>query len=252
MNNLYEAFHKYFEIVIADTPELLEEVFRIRFQVLCIEQRLPGFDISHYPDGLESDSYDRHSCHILLKHRATGNFMGTVRLIMFDPLNPEKQFPIELHTQFDPELLDVNKLSRRHTAEISRFVILERYVRRKADHRNTKVMKGSKKNIVTERRCFPNIGLSFVVGILRLSAEHDLRNWLSVMDPALNRLLSYFGADLNPVGPLIDYHGLRRPYFIKVVDAVDKMYSKDHDAWELATDYGKYYSSDKQTWGDAD
>jgi N-acyl amino acid synthase of PEP-CTERM/exosortase system len=245
MNDLHNAFHKYFEIVIADTPELLQEVFRIRFQVLCVEQRLPGFDISHYPDGLESDSYDHHSCHILLQHRATGNFMGTVRLIMFDPMDPEKPFPIELHTQFNHELLDMNKLSRRHTAEISRFVILEHYVRRKADRGNPKPMEDSKK-VVTERRerrSFPNLGLSFVVGIVRLSAQHDIRNWVSAMDPAMNRLLNYFGADLNPVGPLIDYHGLRRPYFKKITDVLDKMHSKSHDAWEVATNYGKYYHS---------
>lgn len=246
MNNLYEAFHKYFKVVVADTPELLEEVFRIRFQVLCVEQRLPGFDISNYPDGLESDSYDQHSCHILLQHRDSGDFMGTVRLIMFDPMNPEKPFPMELHTRFDPELFDITKLSRRHTAEISRFVILERYIRRRADRCTAKNIEGNKKNTVTERRCFPNIGLSFVVGILRLSAQYDLKNWVSVMDPALNRLLSYFGADLNPVGPLIDYHGLRRPYFIRIIDAVNKMHSKDREAWELATENGKYYSYDDE------
>jgi len=246
MNNLHEAFHKYFEIVIADTPELLEEVFRIRFQVLCVEQRLPGFDISNYPNGLESDSYDSHSCHILLQHRASGNFMGTVRLIMIDPLNPEKQFPIELHTQFDLELLDMNKLSRRHTAEISRFVILERYVRRKGDRCKDKIAGGDKKNTVTERRCFPNLGLSLVAGIVRISAQHDIKNWVSVMDPALNRLLGHFGANLNPVGPLTDYHGLRRPYFKRIIDVLGKMHDKYRDAWEVVTDYGEYYPFDEQ------
>ncbi len=246
MNNLYEAFHKYFEVVVADTPELLKEVYRIRFQVLCVEQRLPGFDISNYPDGLESDSYDHHSRHILLQHRESGNFMGTVRLIMFDPLNPEKPFPMELHTQFDQELLDINKLSRRHTAEISRFVILERYVRRKADRRNVNTKESSNKHIVTERRCFPNLGLSLIVGIVRISAQYEIKNWVSVMDPALNRLLAHTGADLNPIGPLTEYHGLRRPYFKKIIDVLGKMHDKYRDAWEVVTDYGKYYSCDKQ------
>ncbi len=243
MSDLYDAFHKYFEIVIADTPELLQEVFRIRFQVLCVEQRLPGFDIAQYPDGLESDSYDHHSCHILLQHRATGNFMGTVRLIMFDPSNPEKPFPIELHTKFDPELLDINKLSRPHTAEISRFVILERYVRRRADRRSNTTVEGNKKKIVTERRCFPNLGLSLVVGIVRISAQHNIKNWVSVMDPALNRLLGLTGSDLDPVGPLTDYHGLRRPYFKKITGVLDKMHDRYRDAWEVVTDNGKHYHS---------
>lgn len=38
MNDSYKGFQSFFEIVIADTPELLDVVYRIRYQVLCAKQ----------------------------------------------------------------------------------------------------------------------------------------------------------------------------------------------------------------------
>ena len=35
--DLLAHFMRYFEIVRADTPALLEEVFRLRYQVYCVE-----------------------------------------------------------------------------------------------------------------------------------------------------------------------------------------------------------------------
>lgn len=37
MSNLYKAFYEYFEITIVETPGLLEIVFRMRYQKLCID-----------------------------------------------------------------------------------------------------------------------------------------------------------------------------------------------------------------------
>ena len=42
MNDIYTAFNEFFELVMADSEELLREVYRLRYQVLCIEKRLPG------------------------------------------------------------------------------------------------------------------------------------------------------------------------------------------------------------------
>lgn len=240
MSDLYEAFHEYFEIVIADTPKLLEEVYRIRYQVLCVEKRLPGFDQSLYVDGLEKDDYDGHSSHVLLKHRPSGSFIGTVRLILFDPLNPEKQLPIELHANLDPKLCDMSKLSRHQTAEISRFVIVGKFDQRKVERRNLETRKEGISAERKDRRATPHLVVVLVAGIVLMCANSDVRNWLSVMDPALNRLLSHFGLDLNPIGPICDYHGLRQPYFVKLADVLSRMEEKHHDAWEVVTDQGKY------------
>ncbi len=44
MNDITAAFHEYFEIVIADTPVLLKQVFSLRYQVLCVENSYPDVD----------------------------------------------------------------------------------------------------------------------------------------------------------------------------------------------------------------
>ncbi len=239
MSGLYETFNDSFEVLIANTPELLKEVYRIRFQVLCVEKRLPGFDRALYSDGQEKDNYDSHSIHTLLRHRPTGNFIGTVRLILFDPSNPEKRFPIEVHAQVDPKLCDLSKLERRQTAEISRFVVVGQFNRRKAERRNLKTrLIGIRERI--DRRNAPHLALALIAGIVRMCASSDIRNGLSIMDPALNRLFSCFGWGLNPVGPLIEYHGLRQPYFIRVAEALNKMKKKNHEAWKIITNNGQY------------
>jgi len=239
MNDLYDAFHKYFEIVMVDTPELLKAAYRIRYQVLCVEKRLPGFDQSLYFDGEEKDSYDNQSSHALLRYRPSGNFIGTVRIILFDALNPEKLLPVEEYTQIERELCDMSKLPRHQTAEISRFVVVSQFDRRKGERRNLKTRKGGFIER-RDRRTTPHLALVLMAGVLRMSDNHNIRNWVSVMDPVLNRLLSYFGLGFSVIGPLIDYHGIRRPYFMKVNDVLAEMEKNHHDAWEVVTENGKY------------
>lgn len=239
MNDIYNAFHEFFEIIEADSVELRQEVYRLRYHVLCVDGRLPGFNSTFYPKGLEEDEYDRHSSHILLRHRASNSYIGTVRLILQDPINPDKPFPIENYMQIDPGLVDLNALPRQHAAEISRFVILSQFTQRRMEHVSVEKKSSSKKTKLLERRRFPHVGLALVVGIVQMCAAHKIDHWLSVMNPSLNRLLSYFGSDLNAVGPFSDYHGMRRPYYIRLIDVLAKMYQGHRDVWELITDYGK-------------
>ena len=55
MNDSYQGFQSFFEIVIADTPELLEAVYRIRYQVLCVQNSFPDMNAADYPNQLEKD-----------------------------------------------------------------------------------------------------------------------------------------------------------------------------------------------------
>lgn len=251
MNDLYNSFQKFFEIVIADTTELLEKVYGIRYQVLCVEKRLPGFDADQCPDMLETDDYDHHSSHALLKYRPTGAYIGTVRLILEDSSEPDKLLPVELYGHSDPELCDIKSLPRKQTAEISRFVVVSQFDRRKGEERRKgerrKALSSASINKIvsherrgTDRRSALNIALVLMAGVVRMSKKYGIRNWLSVMDPALNRLLSYDGLEFNPIGPPVNYHGMRRPYFVKVEEVLTRMHTQHHDAWEVVTDCGKY------------
>lgn len=237
MNDTYAAFHEFFEVIKADSDELRKEVYRLRYRVYCLENKFE--DPRDCPDGLEKDEYDFHSVHILLKHRSSGRFIGTVRLILQDPLSPDKAFPMEKYMQIDPSLLDTSRLPRQHLVEISRFAILHEFSRRRLEQHKDGDNLVHKKGAGLNRRRFPNIGLALVVGIVKICVEHDINHWVAVMDPALNRLLSLFGSHLNPVGPFVNYHGLRMPYHVKLIDVLSRMYHHHHDVWELVTDYGE-------------
>ena len=237
MNDTCAAFHEFFELVKVDSYELREEVYRLRYRVYCLENNFE--DPRNYLDGMEKDEYDLHSSHILLRHRASDSFIGTARLILQDPLNTDKPFPFETHAQVDSESIDISKLSRRHVAEISRFAVLRQFSKRRLEQHNSENKFLNKKTIVMERRRFPNTCLALVVGVIRMSAVHKIDHLLSVMDPSLNRLMSYSGLNLRPVGPLVNYHGMRRPHYIKLINVMDGLYKYHRDIWELVTDCGK-------------
>jgi N-acyl amino acid synthase of PEP-CTERM/exosortase system len=242
MNDSEAAFHQYFEIVTADTEELLKEVFNLRFRILCVHNIIPGFNSSNYPEELESDEYDKRSVHILLRHRPTGIFLGTARLILPDREHLHKKFPTELHTRFFPGFA-LNETSRQHTAEISRFAVLSDFFGRRSKlHMPSQSTNPAQKR--QERRRCPHPSLGLAVGIIKLCAQHNIYYWLSSMDPALNRLLGFYGLQLNPIGPSIHYHGIRSPYHACLFDVLDRMH-RDHRAiWELVTDHGKIWPID--------
>lgn len=245
VTHLYESFRQDFEIITADTNELLDQAFRFRYQVLCIEKRLPDFDFRHYPNRLEKDDYDSHSAHILLRHRSSNEFIGTVRLILADTMRPQKKFPIELHGRLDPGLCDIQALPRRQMAEISRFLITEQFDRRKGNRRE---WLGSNHNVINkeqdqrtgDRRFGMNIALALVACVMKMSANHGIRYWFSIMDPALNRLLGFYGLGFDPIGPPVNYHGIRRSYHARVDNVMTKIYDRHREVWEFVTEHGSY------------
>lgn len=239
MNDIVAAFNEYFEVIDVNTPELLREAFRIRYQVLCIEQRAPGFEASSYPEEMESDGYDRHSSHILLRHCPSGVFVGTARLILPDPLDPKKLFPTERYMKLDSTLIDISKLPRQSIAETSRLHIIRGFRRRRGDNESAEKRMVGEENGKKVRRRFPHPILALGVGLIRMSAVHHITHWLSIMDPALNRLLGPYGLQHDPAGPIAEYYGQRRPYYVNVINMLDRMYLSHNQIWELITDYGR-------------
>src|SRR6185436_17219869 len=76
----YNAYWRTFGVVPATTDELRAQVFRLRHEVYCAENRF--FDPLRYPDGLERDAFDDYALHWLLMHRQSGEAVGTLRLLL--------------------------------------------------------------------------------------------------------------------------------------------------------------------------
>ena len=243
MASLYDISHKYFEVITAENDELLENVHRLRYQVLCEEKRLPGFEAAPKSNRKETDHYDRDSVHVLLRHLPTQEFIGTARLILASRIDFNKKLPIELHTRFDPGMFSVDSLQRTRTAEISRFLVVKKFSQYTEGWRQSSL--GTVNDEVGERtKANRNSSLSIALilseGIVRLSVKYNIINLLSIMDPSLNRLLGFYGLNFDPIGSYVEYHGLRRPYYLNLKNLLARIHRENFTFWEVLTNRGKW------------
>ncbi len=238
-----EAFKEYFEMMPATTAELKSEVFKLRYQVYCLE--IHGYDPSIFPDGMEYDEFDPHSAHYLIRHRKTNGFAATTRLILPDQRNPSASFPLEQHCVIDQKEL-LQTIDRRRLAEVSRFCVSKAFKKRR-NKSGTLDAVGSDWNeyefTQTERRTFPHIALALFACLIKTSHEHDIHYWCASMEPAFLRFIAMFGVYPVKIGPVSDYHGDRFPCIIKVDEMLDSVADKNEQVWEMFTDEGRFWET---------
>lgn len=244
--DLRAKFYEYFELVPAVTEALKREVYKLRFQVYCLEtgfERLEDCQVVS-EDGrwvyLETDAYDGRSDHYLVRHRRTGLYAATVRLVLPDQEDPCLPFPIEEHCVLEEPVTDPG--IRRHLAEISRFAVSKEFKRRQ-DEAGTIAGIGSQPQVYLasdERRLLPHITVGLFAAIVRMSRAHGITHWYAVMEPALHRFLRLFGIRFWPIGPEVDYHGLRRPCLAEADKVLPMIRKVNPPVWELITDAGRY------------
>jgi len=238
-----EAFKEYFEMVPASTTELKREVFKLRYQVYCLE--IHGYDPEVFPDEMEYDEFDHHSAHYLIQHRKTEGFAATTRLILPDPRNPSGLFPLEQHCVIDQKDF-IRGIDRRHFAEVSRFCVSKAFKKRRSET-HTLAAVGSDWDeyefTQTERRVFPHIALALFACLIKASYEHDIHYWCASMEPAFLRFISMFGVCPIKIGPVSDYHGDRLPCVINVEDMLYDVAVKNAQVWDMFTDEGRYWQT---------
>ncbi len=239
MHPLIQTFTETFEILPADTPRLLEECYRVRYEVLCCEAKIPGFPAERYPDGLESDEYDLRSVHMLLRHRPTGRTIGTVRLVMSTDAGLD--FPLESCPEeaFYPGIKEILEQNRLQTTEISRLFILPEFRSRRTDTSLWGAIEPEAlaRKAEDRRRIPPLLGL--FKAILMVTIHYGHRCWCAVMEPRLAALLASYGIVMNPMGPPISYHGHRRIYFASVMDIFEQVHVRNPLIWKLLTEDGR-------------
>ena len=203
---LIRPYTDHFTVVRADTPKLLDEAFRLRYQVYCLENS--GFENpDEHEDGRERDREDDRSVHALLMHRRTGAYAGTVRVIL---PSSSRQLPLHdlLKTQ-DKKLLS-RLPSARDLAEISRFAISKEFRRRRNEERYADADWSSHDaDLSEERRVLPLITFGLLRAVLEICVEQDVP-WLgAVMEPALIRIFRRFGVNFERIGGPVEHHGTR-------------------------------------------
>lgn len=243
MSELYNIFHNHFEVVPADTIGLMETAFRIRYQVYCVERSFE--DPEDFPDQMETDEYDMHSAHSLVRCKVSGQYAGMVRLVLPNPLDQNKPLPMEKYCKSGIKASGINlsSIPRESLAEISRFSIsreLKHQCSRKPVISVVDAENGQEGTAV-DTQIIPHITLGLFAGIVRMSAQNNITHWLSVMEPTLFRFLSRYGIYFQKTGPVVDYHGRRQPSVASIDSVLSGIYAHRKDVWEIITDYGNVW-----------
>ena len=235
-------YRHYFEVILADTPERLDQVFELRYQVYADEQGFENAD--EFPDRREMDEYDAQSEHILLRHRRTKICIGTARLILPKPDDPLNSFPTQKISSH-PMLHDAD--IARHASEFSRLAISKEYLKRSCDASGPMSVfhfdptcKDKKLTMWLTRRIVRFLSVGLMAGIIELAARRGKPIMFAVMEPFLIRNLRKIGFDFPFVDSGVDYHGLRHPCGLpSLYDAFVTMKTKSPSSWQMITHGGR-------------
>jgi len=169
---------------IDDDARLLEQSYRLRYQVYCVERRF--IDAAAYPNQQEVDEFDAESVHLGVVD-SRGELAATARLIKANP----RGFPMFRHCAFFPEVQTLDS-PQAVPLEVSRVAISREYARHRAH--------GSTRNRFEP---FLTLVKAMVQGGRRAGATH----LMGATDAALHRWLVHFGLPYRISGPAVDYYG---------------------------------------------
>ena len=230
-DTLLRRFRQRYDTLTADTAERIQLAQQIRYRVYCIEHTfLPVENL----DGLETDEFDSHSVHTLLLSRETGEALGTVRLILPLAHAFERSFAVQ-------RVLDRNSLKtlaslpHHSTAEVSRFSISRQLRRQGCD-----TLGSLPSDTVSASACGPLMRLGLFRGLVRMSILHGITHWCAVMEPTLLRMFTAMAIRPEPLGPMVDFHGLRQPCYIDLHEMLDTMMRERPAMWEVMTEAGSF------------
>lgn len=226
--SLYEMYSEMFECVVADSDELIDECYKLRYHVYCLEHAFvePDPELGEY----ERDEYDGRSVHALLKYRQTGEFIGTVRIILGGDDSPK---PIPAFDLSDTHGIALpQQLYRGSCAEISRFCISKSFRRRVTDTMYASVYT-AREMAEMRSRIIPFMALGLMGAVFKICGDNGIHQACAVMEPSLIRMLDKLGIHFKSIGSPIEYHGTRQVTYINDKDMLESLKNERPDVHEL-------------------
>jgi len=227
---------KHFDSVFSETPATtatdIEDAFRLRYQVYCLDR---GFESAEAcPQGMERDSYDAYALHCLLRERAGTQPIGTVRLVR--PAATPAWFSGLPLAAYAPQesMADIMRLPAGTTAEVSRFAITRaaREVLRASSAQVSPKLEG------VGEKLLPFMSLGLIRGLVRLSMQHGVTHWCLAAEPSLLRRLRSFGLHFTNAGPLVDHRGLRQVCYAELGTLLERAEAERPEFWDIMTEGG--------------
>ena len=116
---------------------------------------------------------------------------------------------------------------REEICEFSRLAVKAEFRRRQADK-----FAGSATGVISETtyseqelRCFPFIAIGLYMTAATLALESGITHAFVMMEPRLARSMKFVCIKFVQIGPTVDFHGKRAPYYINAEIFLDNLSS---------------------------
>ncbi len=255
MQHLNKIFHDYFEMVQANTPALLDEALRLRYQVYCLET---GFEKhTQFTHGIEYDQFDLFSVHTVIKHKYSGSPAANARLILPRSNKSNFHFPIQDVVSIEQiqEVVDFNDENLHEFAEISRFCVSRDFKHRYQEPETIAGIKDIKESEIdalpdtkgrVDGRLLPHITIALIATVFKMSRDEGIKHWFAIMEPSLLRFLRRYGIDFISIGSPVHFRGVRQPCYARIDDIAMGMWTKQPYVWKFVTRNGKVWPLPKE------
>lgn len=199
-----DSFKRQFDIDLASSDDLRRRVFALRCQVFCEEL---GFGMTQV-EGHESDHYDAHSLHCLIRYQPSATEVGCVRLVL--PGGRGGSLPFESFglRYVDRKLFDWRQIDPTRCCEISRLAVLDSFRRPLRDDNATK----------SRARDLPSVVLALYQAIIAMSLDRGFEWNFMVGEPRLARHLDLYGIHMRQISPTFEYFGPRAVFVASKAD----------------------------------
>ncbi len=236
MPDFVGSYDETFVVLRADTTERLDDAYRLRYRVYCVENQFE--DRRRCAGEREIDDDDGRSVHTLLVHRRSGAVVGTARLIL-PCADTRRPLPVERILRPD-ELARFRQLPLGRTAEVSRFAVSKEFRRRRGERHYPDIACAERRAELdaTERRVIPHVTLGLLRGILGICLDYEIAVLAAVMEPPLLRILCRLGLDFEPLGPLVEHHGRRQPCVARVAELIGRSRDRASLLWQYVEAHG--------------
>jgi len=211
-HSIADHFTQFLSPEVAITPELRDEVFRIRHNVYCEELAFEQVK----EGGKEKDEFDDQSIFSLIKHKPSDIYTSCVRVVTSS--DEKELLPIEKFCLASIQNQDLHprNFQRHEICEISRLAVKADFRRRASDKFKGSAIGAIKESTYseTELRCFPFIAIGLYMASATMAIDSGINHVYVMMEPRLARSMKFVGIKFIQLGDAIEYHGLRAPYYI--------------------------------------
>jgi N-acyl amino acid synthase of PEP-CTERM/exosortase system len=197
---------KFSTLCLDDDPALLAESYRLRYRVYCVEREF--LRAADYPDGLETDEFDRYAEH-LGTFDSAGRMVGTVRLVFPSMLG----LPLFRHCSVFPDETALYD-PRNSVVEVSRLSVSRQYrPKRYWGHQGGQPTFHDDAHTHNDTVVF-----SLYRELYQVSKRAGLTHWIVATEASLQRAVADYGFPFRLIGPEIDYFGPVAPYLMDLSD----------------------------------